>query len=192
MNMLSERAVLGISLHDDPRVASQLKSFIRTSQNPRIRSSAIYWLGQVSGEQTFLADIVRNDAEEKKLRRQAAHAIGESRDRGALATLQSLYDGVKEVEVRRGIIQAAGNNHDQDNALAFLLRVARNDPERQARRTAVQQLGEFERASVVDDLMKIYSTDAEEEVKRAVLTCPLRNKECRSAGAITQHCPHRN
>ncbi len=85
---------------------------------------------------------MRNDAEETKIRRQAAHAIGESRDRGALTTLQSLYDVVKEVEVKRGIIHAAGNSREEEAALAFLLKVARNDPERQARRTAVQQLGE--------------------------------------------------
>lgn len=180
MNMLSERAVLGISLHDDPRVASMLKNFIRTSQNQRIRSSSVYWLGQVGGEQTFLADIVRNDAEETKLRRQAAHAIGESRDRGALALLQGLYETVKELEVRRGIIHAASDNQDQDAAFAFMLKVAKTDPERQARRTAVQQLGEFERAQVTEELMKIYSNEADAEVKRAVLHALA---ETRSPGA---------
>ncbi len=167
--MLSERAVLGISLHDDPRVAAMLKNFIQKSQNQRIRSSSVYWLGQVGGEQNFLADLVRNDAEETKIRRQAAHAIGESRDRGALTTLQTLYDTVKEVEVKRGIIHAAGNSREEEAALAFLLRVAKNDPERQARRTAVQQLGEFERANVTDELMKIYASETDVEVKRAVL-----------------------
>lgn len=168
-NLLSERAVLGISLHDDPRVASMLKNFIRTSQNQRIRSSSVYWLGQVGGENAFLADLVRNDAEDRKVRRQAAHAIGESRDRGALNTLQTLYDAIKDVEVRRAIINAAGNSNDQDAALTFLLKVARSDPERQARRAAVHQLGEFERANIVDELMKIYSSDQDAEVKRAVL-----------------------
>jgi HEAT repeat protein len=167
--MLNERAVLGISLHDDPRVAAMLKNFIQKSTNQRIRSSSVYWLGQVGGEQNFLADLVRNDTEETKIRRQAAHAIGESRDRGALATLQGLYDTVKDVEVKRAIIHAAGNNHEEEAALAFLLRVAKNDPERQARRTAVQQLGEFERANVTDELMKIYGSETDQEVKRAVL-----------------------
>ncbi len=169
MNILGERAVLGISLHDDPRVASLLKNFIRTSQNQRIRSSSVYWLGQVGGEQEFLADLVRNEAEGKKVRRQAAHAIGESRDRNALGTLQSLYDAVKEVEIRRAIVNAAGNNQEQDAALAFLLKIARTDPERRVRRSAVHQLGEFDRPSIVDELMKIYSSDAEMEVRRAVL-----------------------
>jgi len=63
--MLAERAVLAISLHDDARVAPMLKNFIRTSQNQRIRSSAVYWLGQVGREQAFLVDIVKNDAEDK-------------------------------------------------------------------------------------------------------------------------------
>ncbi|HET6891292.1 MAG TPA: HEAT repeat domain-containing protein [Pyrinomonadaceae bacterium] len=169
MNMLSERAVLGISLHDDQRVAGMLKNFIRTSQNQRIRSSSVYWLGQVGGEQAFLADLVRNETEDKKVRRQAAHAIGESRDRGALTLLQSLYDAVKELEVRRSIINAAGNNQDKDAAFAFLLKAARNDAEQQARRAAVHQLGEFERPNLVDELMKIYSSDSQPEVKRAVL-----------------------
>ncbi|MFN2510905.1 MAG: HEAT repeat domain-containing protein [Pyrinomonadaceae bacterium] len=166
--MLSEQAVLGISLHDDPRVAVMLKTLIQKSQNQRIRSSSVYWLGQVGGEQNFLADLVRNDAEEAKIRRQAAHAIGESRDRGALTSLQSLYDVVKDVEVKRGIIHAAGNSREEA-ALAFLLKVAKNDPERQARRTAVQQLGEFDRANVIDELMKIYAGETELEVKKAVL-----------------------
>ena len=167
--LLSERAVLGIALHDDPRVAAMLKNFIQKSQNQRIRSSSVYWLGQVGGEQNFLADLVRNESEETKIRRQAAHAIGESRDRGALTTLQSLYDVVKDVEVKRGIIHAAGNSREEEAALAFLLKVAKSDPERQARRTAVQQLGEFERANVTDELMKIYASETDMEVKRAVL-----------------------
>ena len=168
-SLLSERSVLGISLHDDPRVASMLKGFVTSSQNPRIRSTSVYWLGQVGGEQPFLADLVRNTGEEVKLRRQAAHAIGESRDRGALNLLQSLYDSVKEVEVRRAIIQAAGNNQDQEAAFAFLIKIAKSDPEKQSRRTAVQQLGEFERANIVDELSKIYAGETDAEVKKAVL-----------------------
>jgi HEAT repeat protein len=183
IGMLGERAVLGISLHDDPRVAAMLKNFIRTSQNQRIRSSAVYWLGQVGGEQAFLADLVRNDAEDKKVRRQAAYAIGASRDRGALATLQALYDVVKDIEVRRGIINSAGNSQEQDAAFAFLIKVARNDPEREVRRAAIHQLGEFERASLVDDLMKIYSSEADAEVKRAVLHALAETK---SPGAQAQ------
>src|SRR5687767_5170999 len=98
LDRLSERAVLGIALHDDMRVGGMLKNFVTTSPNQRIRNSAVYWLGQVGGEMTFLAGLIRDDAEDMKLRRQAAQAIGQSHDRGTLATLQSLYETIKDLE----------------------------------------------------------------------------------------------
>jgi HEAT repeat protein len=181
--MLSERAVLGIALHDDQRVAGMLKNFVRSSQNQRIRSSSVYWLGQAGGEHEFLAGLVRNEAEDKKIRRQAAHAIGESRDRGALAVLQGLYEVVKEVEVRRAIINAVGNNEAQDAAIAFLFKVARSDAPTDIRRAAVQRLGEFERPTLVAELMKVYSSEGEMEVRRAVLHAL---SETKSPGASAQ------
>jgi len=101
LDMLSERAVLGIALHDDARVGGMLKNFVSTSPNQRIRSSSVYWLGQVGGETTFLATLVRSETENKEIRRSAAHAIGQSRERGTIPTLQSLYQDVKDAEIRR-------------------------------------------------------------------------------------------
>lgn len=186
INLLSERAVLAISLHDDARVASLLKNFIRTSQNQRIRSSSVYWLGQVGGEQAFLGDIVRSESEDRKLRRQAAHAIGEGRDRGALALLQNLYDTVKDSEVHRSIVQAAGDNQEQEAAFVFILKVAKNDPDREARRTAVRQLGQFEREAAVDELMKIYASDTDMEVKRTVLHALAETRNPRAQARLLE------
>src|SRR5215216_594876 len=166
LDMLSERAVLGIALHDDSRVGDMLKNFITTSPNQHIRSSSVYWLGQIGGEQTFLASLVRNETEDKKLRRSAAHAIGHSRDRGTVATLQGLYENVKDVEIRRSVISAAGNSIDEQPAFAFLLSVAKNDADWESRRTAVRQIGNFKREDAVDELMKIYQNDANMEVRR--------------------------
>lgn len=180
LDMLSERAVLGIALHDDSRVSGMLKTFISASPNQRIRSSSVYWLGQTGGEQVFLASLVRNDAEDKKLRRSAAHAIGQSRDRGTVATLQGLYDSVKDVEVRRSVISAAGNSIDEQPAFAFLLGVAKNDVDWESRRTAVRQLGHFQREDAADELMKIYTNDSNLEVKRAALRSLAETKNPRA------------
>ena len=169
MGLLSERAVLAIALHDDGRVGSLLKNFVRTSQNQRVRSSAVRWLGQVGGEQAFLADLVRNDAEDRTLRRQAAHAIGEGRDPGSLSLIQSLYASVKDNEVHRSLVQAAGDNDQKDEAFAFMVKVARTDPDRETRKRAVHQIGEFERESAVEELSKIYASETDTDVKRAAL-----------------------
>lgn len=187
LDMLSERAVLGIALHDDVRVGGMLKNFVGTSPNQRIRSSSVYWLGQVGGEQDFLASLVRNDAEDKKIRRSAAHAIGQARDRGAVETLRSLYESVKDVEVRRSIISAAGNSaHEQQPAFTFLLAVAKNDADWEARRTAVRHLGHLQREAAVDELLKIYSNDPQLDVKRAALRSLAETKSAKARAHLLE------
>jgi HEAT repeat protein len=180
LDMLSERAVLSIALHDDSRVGGMLKNFVSASPNPRIRSTSVYWLGQVGGETTFLASLVRNEQEDLKLRRSAAHALGQSRERGNIATLQQLYQSVKDVEVRRSLISAAGNSLDEQPAFTFVLGVAKTDADWESRRVAVRQLGHFKREDAVEELMKIYNTDANTEVKRAALRSLAETKNSRA------------
>ncbi|HKP71580.1 MAG TPA: HEAT repeat domain-containing protein, partial [Pyrinomonadaceae bacterium] len=158
--LINEHAALAVALHDDARVAAMLKTFVRSSQNMSVRSTAVYWLGQVGGETQFLADLVRNESEKTDIRRQAAHAIGASRDRAALTTLQGLYDGLPQTtpgqrDVKRGIIHAVSDNENKDAATAFLLKVAKTDADNESRRTAVHALAEEGRDAVIDDLMSI-------------------------------------
>jgi HEAT repeat protein len=187
LDILGERAVLGIALHDDARVGGMLKNFVTGSPNQRTRSSSVYWLGQVGGEQTFLATLVRNDAEDKKMRRSAAHAIGQGKDRGSVALLQGLYESVKDVEVRRSIISAAGNSvHEPQQAFTFLLTIGKNDPDWESRRTAVRQLGHFEREDAVDELMKIYTNDSQLDVKRTALRALAETKSPRAQARLLE------
>ncbi|MDT7605452.1 MAG: hypothetical protein QOF61_3449 [Acidobacteriota bacterium] len=167
--LLNERAALAIALHDDPRVNEIMKNLVRTSANRGVRSSSVYWLGQIGGETQFLAGIVGNQSEDADLRRAAAHAIGESRDRAALTTLQSLYERVTERELRKAIVHASAENQDKDAALAFLLRVAKTDADFEVRKAAVHGLGEMGGERVITELMNIYSSDQNLDLKRTVL-----------------------
>jgi HEAT repeat protein len=186
LDMLSERAVLSIALHDDTRVSGMLKNFVETSPNQRIRSTSVYWLGQVGGEQAFLASLVRNESEDNKLRQSAARAIGHSRERGTVATLQGLYESLKDAPLRRSVIAAMGNSIDQQPAYAFLLGVARNDPDWESRRTAAKQMGHFQRDDAVEELMKIYNNDANVEVKRAALRSLAETKSPRAQARLLE------
>jgi len=186
LDQLSERAVLGIALHDDARVAGMLKTFVTSSANQRIRSSSVYWLGQVGGEQQFLAALVRNESEDKKLRRSAAHAIGNSKERGSVALIQSLYENVKDVEIRQGLISAAGNSPDQQPAFTFLLGIAKSDTDADLRRNATRQLGEFQREDAVDELMKIFANDPSLDVKRTALRALGETKSARAQARLLE------
>jgi len=180
LDRLSERAVLGIALHDDQRVGGMLKNFITTSQNLRIRSTATYWLGQVGGEEAFLAGLVRDEAEDKKIRRQAAHSIGDSKDRGALNTLQNLYETVKDLEVKRSVVSAAGNLNEDPAAFTFLLGISKNDPDSESRRVAVRQLGRFKRDDAADEIIKVYKSDVNLDVRRSALRALADTKSPRA------------
>jgi HEAT repeat protein len=167
--MLNERAALAVALHDDPRVAGMLKEFVRSSKQRQVRSASVFWLGQIGGETQFLADLVRNAGEELELRRQAAHSVGESRDRAALPTLQTLYSSVSERELRKAIVHASAGNDDREGALAFLLRAARSDSDREVRKAAVHGLGEYGGDRGADELMRLYAAEQDAEVKKTVM-----------------------
>ncbi len=186
LDMLSERAVLGIALHDDARVAGMLKNFVSSSPNQRIRSTSVYWLGQVGGETTFLATLVRSDTEDKKIRRSAAHAIGQARERGTIPTLQGLYENVKDAEIRKSVISAAGNSLDEQPAWTFLIGIAKNDVDSESRRTAVRQLGDFKRDDAAEEIMKIYNADANIEVKKAALRSLAETKNPRGQARLLE------
>jgi HEAT repeat protein len=168
-SLIAEHATLAVGLHDDPHASQMLKAFIRGAKGTKIRATAVFWLGQIGGETPFLADLVRNEKEDQELRENAAQAIGESRDKLALATLQNLYAEIANREVKHGIIQAVSDNEDRDAAYAFLLKVAKTDSDREAKQQAVQRLGEFERESVITDLMTIYAADRDQEMRSSIL-----------------------
>lgn len=183
---LQERATLAVALHDDRRVPEILKGFIRTSKGEGVRSAAVYWLGQTGGEIEFLAAIVRNNQEKDDLRRTAAHAIGASRDREALSTLQTLYNAGLPEDVKRGLIHAVDENENREEAYAFVLKIARSDPDPDARRTAVHVVGQSEREQAVDDLMSIYAGDRTEDVRRTVIHALAEHKSPRAQAKLLE------
>ncbi|MCI0486615.1 MAG: HEAT repeat domain-containing protein [Blastocatellia bacterium] len=138
---LTERATLAIGLHDDRRVGTMLKDLIGNSADVKVRSSAIYWLGYVGGEQEFLVSLVRDEREIIKVRERAAYAIGRSGETASLPLLENLYNSVTHREVKQAIISAASRNENKPGAISFLSKIAKSDPELGSRKSAIHRLG---------------------------------------------------
>lgn len=176
---LSERGVLAIALHDDPRVAAQLKSFVSTSSDNEVRRTAVYWIGYTGGETAYLADLVRNEQEKEDVRETAAHAIGISRDAAALGTLTELYRTIPNREIKRKLIHSISINDSQDPAVDFLIRIAKTDQDMEARKQAMFWLGHKageKSLGVLKDYVE--ATDADTELqKHAVFVISRRPKE---------------
>jgi len=176
---VAEHAVLALALHDDPRVGPLLKNFARPSSTEKVRTTAIFWLGQVGGEQAFLADLVRNDQETLEVRKQAAFAIGISKDPAALASLQNLYASITSREVKKQLTFAASVNESKDAAVNFLIDVASKDPDREVRKQAIFWLGQKAGQRSLEWLSDTASsTDDDTEVqKQAVFAISQRPKD---------------
>src|SRR5262245_45106631 len=176
---VSERATMASALPDDARVAGRLKNFVRQSSVEKARTSAVFWLGQIGGETQFLADLARNESEGREVRKQAAFAIGISKDSDAISTLQNLYSSVTNRDVKEQIIFAASINQDKDAAVNFLIDLAGKENDHESRKKAIfwlgQKAGERSLNALKDTLD---SADADTEVqKQAVVAISQRPKD---------------
>jgi HEAT repeat protein len=169
---------MAVAMHDDPRVAGMLKSAVQRSSLERLRNSAVFWLGQIGGEQPFLVDLVRNEQESIELRKQGAFAIGVSKDKDALNALESLYTSVTPREVRKQIIFAASINESKDAAVTFLIKVASNDADRELKKQAIFWLGQKAGQRSLDALGNALDSDPDTEVqKQAVFAISRRPRD---------------
>jgi HEAT repeat protein len=182
-----KHAVFAIGLHDDPRVGGMLQDFVRSSKSDRIRSAAVFWLGQFPGNLQFLTDLVRNEQESVSLRKEAVFAIGISKEAGAMSALESLYQSINPREVKKQIIFAASINNNDGNAssrsddagINFLIKVAEGESDRELRKQALFWLGQRAGKRSLEVLGNIVekSDDDTEVQKQAVFAISQRPKD---------------
>ena len=172
---VAEISTLAIGIHDDPSVASILKDFVRTSKQRRIRTTAVFWLGQFENEQPFLTNLVRDENEDTEVRKQAAYAIGMSKSPAAIGTLENLYKTVSPTEVRKQIIFAVSQNDDKKRSAQFLKDVAANDEKPELRKQAIFWLGQNGSDASIDELSGIYANERDTDVKKQVLFAYSQN-----------------
>ncbi|HKR00465.1 MAG TPA: HEAT repeat domain-containing protein [Pyrinomonadaceae bacterium] len=174
-----EHATVAIALHDDPRVSEILKSIVRTSKDQDARRTAVHWLGFTGVETNFLADLVRNESENEDVRRAAGHALGVSSDPASLGVLTDLYRAVASREIKRSLIHSISINSNQDQAVDFLISIARGDADREAKNQALFWLGHKAGEKSLGVLREtVEKEDADTEVqKHAVFVISRRPAE---------------
>jgi len=166
---VAEKLTDGVGAHDDPRAEGLLKELIRSSPVVEVRETAVSWVGRFPGNTPFLSDIARNEREPREVRKEAIDAIGQSDEAGAVAALKSLFSSLSDRELRKEIVEAAAQNREEDLAVDFLIKVAEDEPDREARARAVSLLGEMNEDRAADFLFELYSAGQDEHVKEDVL-----------------------
>ncbi|HST20471.1 MAG TPA: HEAT repeat domain-containing protein, partial [Blastocatellia bacterium] len=188
-NRVAEHAVAALAIHDDQRVDPILEDLVRRSNIEKVRSTAVFWLGQTPGHHPLLAEIVRNEQENTSLRKEAAFSMGAGHDPAAMSTLQNLYGSISNREVKKQIIfaasitgndkRSAANDRSDEEGVTFLIKVAETDADRELKKQALFWLGQKAGKRSLDALGKtIDSNDADTEVqKQAVFAISQRPKD---------------
>jgi len=139
---LPEVATMAIAMHDDPQVGSILRTVVSQSTAQGVRQKAVFWLAQVNTDPQFFDELARDEQENVEVRKQAAFAIGVSKDKAALSILRTLYDQVADHQVKMHIIFAASLNENKSYVIDFLNRIAIDDTDPEARKLAAFWLGQ--------------------------------------------------
>jgi hypothetical protein len=176
---IAESATRAIALHDDRRVGDILEAFARSANFEDVRSQAVYWLGRTPpvtpARQAFFAELARNERESNELRKRAISAYGLSQDAATLNTLVNLYSSIAPEELRKSVLSAVAHNDSRD-AINFLIKVARTDPDAGMRKKALNHLGNKAGDLSLGALTgTVEQSDAETEVqKQAVVALSRR------------------
>ncbi|HYP25569.1 MAG TPA: HEAT repeat domain-containing protein [Blastocatellia bacterium] len=175
----AENATMAIGLHDSPLVSPMLKDLVRNSKVRKVRSSAVFWLGQSTDDIPFLAEFAKSEDEDAEVRKQAVFSIGVSKSGASFSTLQDLYAAVKNREVKKQVIFISSLGESKEDGVNFLIKVADSEPDLHLRKDAIfwlgQKAGERSLKALSDTVNR---NDAETEVlKQAVFAISQRSKD---------------
>jgi HEAT repeat protein len=113
--------------------------------------------------------LVRDERETIRIRREAAEALGDSPDREALPAMQTLYRAVTPREVKQELIEAIGDSTFEATAISFMMDIAENEPLRELRHEAIEQLSDMPAERAVPALVQLYDKARDEETKEEIL-----------------------
>jgi HEAT repeat protein len=149
-------------------VADVLKPGSRASRG--FKEAAVSLLGAHGGRQALplLLDIARREAE-GELRLVAIRRLADAGGESVVEDLIRLYDAERDQEVKASILRTF-EDVGGARARAKVLEVARNPAEpTELRRTAVRVIGDREDGDALSDLVRLYETDTNPEVREQVI-----------------------
>jgi HEAT repeat protein len=162
-------AVETIAEREKDEALPALMRIVRTHPRQEVRGEAIEAIGEIPGQTAFLEEIALSERENRELRKEAIQALGENRATDAIRTLEKLYQLIPNGELKDDVIGAIEDSHDKAAAIDLLIKIARNEPDREARARAISVLGEMNEDRAADVLFEFYNGERDEQMKEEVL-----------------------
>lgn len=138
---LRGKAIFWLGQRESPENAGFLRDLYGKLDSEALKEKVIFSLSQLGGSDNlgWLVGIARNGKESVGLRKKAIFWVGQSD--GAIDQLASLYDGLKERELKQQVIFAL-SQRDEPAAVDKLMQIARSDSDPELRKKAIFWLGQ--------------------------------------------------
>jgi HEAT repeat protein len=151
--------------------------------SPRLKEAGIELLRRHGGKQAIdlLLDIIRNQTD-SKLRATAIQTLGRTGDESVLPLLRDLATTSTDEEASKAAVFAI-SRFESDGARAMLLDLARNGKSVEVRKDAIFWLSQHGDAAM-DELMRIYATESNTEVKKQIIFALKRMGSPRSLAKL--------
>lgn len=138
---LRGQAIFWLGQSRTDRSGDYLRSLFRKTRDEDVRDKIIFSISQQNDEdsQNWLVDLASNSSESVELRKKALFWAGQTGT--PFARLASMYDRTREREMKDQMIFVFSQRRESQ-ALDKLMNIAKNDPDREARRKALFWLGQ--------------------------------------------------
>jgi HEAT repeat protein len=149
-------------------VMDELMRIYSADPDPNIKRQVLHAFAEMDGARADakLLEVAQNAGEEIELRKTAISRLGERE--GAFDNLVRIYDADRTIEIRKRLLNAFSESGDP-RALSKLLEVARSGDSPELRKYAIRRLGEKNSDAMLDELMRVYQTERDADVKREIL-----------------------
>jgi HEAT repeat protein len=125
---------------------------------------------------------IARSSDDVAARQMAIRYLGEMKDAASLDELIRIYDADKTREIRASILRAL-SQREEPRARAKLLEVARTGETPEIRVEAIRRLNDHGRIAI-DDLLQLYSTETNIEIKRGLLRTFADNNDPRAQAKL--------
>lgn len=164
-------------------VAEMMKPGSKAS--PRLKEAGIEMLRRFGGKQasTLLLDVIRNQTD-RELRAAAINALGRTGDESVLPILKDLAANSTDEEISGAAVFAI-SRFGNEAARALLLELARSGKSVEVRNHAIFWMSN-DGDEVMDELMRIYATETNLEVKKQIVFALKRMGTARALAKLNE------
>ncbi len=162
----AEGALAALAMHASPAATSELATLASSSNSPKLREKAAFWLGVERGHDGFLVlQKLIHTEQDPKLREKLAFDLSINKDPAATDELLALAKSDANAGVRGQAIfwlaQKAGKK-----ASAAITNAIENDPDQQVKKKAVFALSQLPKDEGVPQLIHVAETNQNPAVRK--------------------------